>query len=102
MIRSSAIFSLLLALSLSGCVSVKSVSLTSIPEDREQVVTASGDRFLFLGISFSTSYIDETIASLGDQCPDGKVEGVLTKHEYVNYFLYLFATERVVARGFCR
>ena len=100
--KTLATISLILTLTFTGCVHVKTVSLTSVPEDRGQAVSAEGSRFLFLGISFSTDYVDEAIAKLSDQCPNGKIEGVLTKLEVVNYFLFFFATERVVAKGFCR
>ena len=89
-------------LSLPGCVHVKTVSLTSIPAARGQIVTAEGSRFMFLGISFNSDYIDETIGRLSEQCPSGKIDGVLTKLEVVDYFLFIVADERITARGFCR
>ena len=91
---------LILALT-GGCVHVNTVSLTSIPADRNKVVNAESSRFLLFGISFSSDFIDEAIKELSVQC-DGKIEGVLTKFETHNYFLFIFMTEHVIARGFCR
>ena len=93
---------LIFSISAVGCVSVKTVSLTSVPAQRTKVVKAEDSRFLFLGISFSTQFIDSAIENLSGQCPSGKIEGILTKHEVVNYFLWFFMTERVTAKGFCQ
>ncbi len=103
MIKKTALLMCLsLPLMTSACVSVKSVSLTSVPTERQNVIQAEGSRFLFFGLSFSSKFIDQAIDELSSKCPNGKVEGVLTKHENVNYFLGLFVTERVIAKGFCR
>ena len=80
---------------------MNTVSLSSIPAERDQVVSAESSRFLFLGISFSTEFVDEAVKSLRSQC-NGKVEGIITKFETHNYFLFLFMNEKISVKGFCR
>lgn len=86
---------------LSGCVSLQSVSLTSLPADRNQRVKAEAERFIVLGLNFDNNYVNSLTSDLKSQCPNGTVSGVLTKSESINYFLYLFWTSRVTATGFC-
>ena len=92
---------LLLTLLMSGCVHMNTVSLSSIPAQREQVVSAESSRFLLFGISFSSDFVDEAVQSLSEQC-NGKVEGIITKFETHNYFLYMFMSDVVSVKGFCR
>ena len=80
---------------------MNTVSVSSIPAQRDQVVSAEGSRFMFLGISFSSDFVDEAVEDLSGMC-NGKVEGIMTKFETHNYFLYLFTSEVVKVKGFCR
>ena len=80
---------------------MNTVSVSSIPAQRDNLVSAESSRFLFLGISFSTDFVEEAVEELGDQCK-GKVEGIITKFETHNYFLYLFMSEKVKVKGFCK
>ena len=92
---------LLMTLGLSGCVSLSSLSTTSIPEDRSTLVEASDSRFLFLFINFNNDYANTLTKSLATQCPKGRVEGILTKQEHVIYFPLLAHQIRVSATGYC-
>lgn len=91
----------LLLIIVSGCVSLNSVSLTSVPADRSKRVAAASERFIFMGFNFDNDYVNAITSDLKTQCPSGTVSGVLTKAESVNYFLYIFWKSRVSATGYC-
>ncbi len=94
--------SLLLFLGLlSGCVSLNTVSLTSIPAKRDRQVQAEASKYIFLGLSFDNDFVDEMTGQLKQKCPDGMISGILTKDEAVNYFLYIFWRHHVTATGYC-
>lgn len=84
-----------------GCVYLNSVSITSIPKDRTHKVMAEANKFMFMGFNFNNDYINNIPADLARQCPGGKVQGVLTKDENVDYFLYFFWTKKITAEGYC-
>lgn len=91
----------LFVLVLTSCTSLHSVSTSSIPAQRGKPVSAKSEKFIILGFNFSNEYIDHVVKDLARQCPNGKVQGILTKQESVNYFLYFFWTSRVSAQGYC-
>ncbi|MBT4760718.1 MAG: hypothetical protein HOO06_03380 [Bdellovibrionaceae bacterium] len=83
----------------SGCAFLRSVSTTSVPKNRKNKVSAQAEKFYFLGFNFSNSYVDGLVQDLADQCPKGKVQGILTKHEVISY---VFFTKNIVsANGYC-
>lgn len=84
-----------------GCVSLQSVSLTSVPADRSQRVKAESERFIFMGFNFDNDYVNAITADLKTQCPNGTVSGLLTKAESINYFLYIFWRSKITATGYC-
>lgn len=93
-------FTFLLALvSLAGCASVNSISITPIPAKRDNRVSAEVSRFIFLGFNFDNNYIDPLVDNLKSQCPGGVVSGILTKDETMFYLLA--HTRKVTATGFC-
>lgn len=85
----------------SGCVSLNSVSLTSVPVERGQKVRAASERFIFMGFNFDNDYVNTVTTDLKTQCPNGTVSGLLTKSESINYFLYIFWKSRITATGYC-
>ena len=93
--------SLVLSFALVGCVHLGSVSTSSIPVDRSKPVEVEAFKFLPFLISFSNSYVNDLAASLAEQCPNGKVEGVLTKQELITYFPGIAHAYRVTASGYC-
>jgi hypothetical protein len=95
------ILSAALAVGLTGCVSLQSVSLTQIPAQRKREVHAEASKFLFFFISFDNDFVDEVRDELRDKCRGGKVTGILTKDESVNYFLGIFTRRRIQATGYC-
>jgi len=90
-----------LSFMLTSCVSLQSVSMTQIPSDRDDKVSASADQFLFLNIAFDNDFVNDVNKQLLERCKGGRITGILTKHEYINYFLHIFARRRVTADGFC-
>jgi hypothetical protein len=92
--------SLLLVLPLlAGCASVNSISMTTIPKDRNQVVRAEVSKTIFLAFNFDNDFVDPLVEKLKAQCPQGIVTGILTKDEVISYVIV--HTRRVVATGFC-
>ena len=84
---------------LSGCVSLKSVSVTQVPKERSQPIQASGSAFNFLGFTFDIEFADAVAEDLKKQCVGGQVQGILTKYETTAYFLVFKRT--VTAQGYC-
>jgi hypothetical protein len=93
---------LALVFSLIGCTHMHSVSTTSIPVQRDKKVEAEGYRFLFLMMNFDNNYVDALPKKLAKQCPNGRVEGILTKHEVITYFPLIAHASRVTATGYCQ
>jgi len=86
---------------LSNCASVNSVSLTPIPAERKSLVRTQMSKTIFLGFNFDNDFIDEIVDDLKRQCPNGKVSGLLTKDENINYFLYFVWKKQITATGYC-
>lgn len=84
---------------LTACVSLDSVSLTQLPEDRERLVSASASDIVFLGFTTQNDFVDEAVDNLKAKCRGGKLSGILTKHQTTAYVL-VFKRE-VIASGYC-
>jgi len=80
---------------------MRSISTTSIPAERSKPVEAEGYRFMLLMINVDNDYIDGLTKDLAAECPDGRVEGILTKQEDIMYFPLIAHAVRVTATGFC-
>jgi len=98
MLNKTILFSLL-ALSLSGCVGLNTVSMTQVPAERENKISTSSSSWNFIGINFSNKFVDVAIDKLKDQCSSGKIEGVYTKHQTTGYLL-VFKRE-VIVSAYC-
>ena len=85
-----------------GCASVQSVSLTSIPAGRDHKIQSETSKFIVLGFNFNNDFIDEMKEDLQRQCPNGKISGILTKDEVIDYFLMIFWKRQVTATGYCQ
>ncbi len=97
----SRLFIVLLTLvSLSGCVSLNSLSLTQVPSDRSNLISASAYDWVFLGLTSQNYFVEEAINRLKIQCQGGKLTGILTKHQTTAYLL-VFKRE-VIASGYCQ
>lgn len=86
---------------LSSCAFLNSVSQTSIPKDRSKVVTASVTNNIIFLFNFSNDYLNQLTPKLMDQCPNGSVQGILTKDETFTYFPLVFSKVKVTATGYC-
>lgn len=95
----SALFSIFF---MSSCASINSVSLTQIPQERNQKVKAVKDKIIFLGFNFDNDFVDQMSTELQRQCPNGRITGILTKDENINYFLYIVWKKQVSAEGYCQ
>jgi hypothetical protein len=84
---------------LCACTSLQSVSVTQIPSDRSHPVRAEVSNTALFGIHFDNDFVDDLQSRLLEQCPRGKVTGILTKHESTLYVIV--ATRTVVATGYC-
>lgn len=82
-----------------GCASVNSVSITPIPKERSNKVRAEVSKIIILGFNFDNDFIDALVPKLQQQCPNGKVTGLLTKDEVISYFLVF--KKQVTATGYC-
>ncbi|MCT7358978.1 hypothetical protein [Thalassolituus pacificus] len=84
---------------LTGCVSLNSVSLTQVPAERSNEISATSSSWTFLGIAFSNDFVDEAVLDLKSQCAGGKVEGILTKFQHTVFIPVVI--REVVATGYC-
>ena len=91
----------LLLLASFGCTTLNSVSLTPIPAERSKPIHLEKDKFIFLGFNFDNDFVDEINEDLREKCQGGKISGILTKDEDINYFLYIFWKKRVTVDGYC-
>lgn len=86
---------------LSGCTHMASISTTSVPVERGKKVSAKAENFIVLGLNFDNDYVNGLTQDLAQQCPEGRVEGILTKMEEITYFpLFAHAVE-ITATGYC-
>ena len=84
-----------------GCTHLRSLSVTTIPEDRSRPVSAAAQRTIVLGINADNDYAKTLVQDLAKQCPNGTVSGVVTRYErsmVVPIFAY---ANRVYAEGYC-
>jgi hypothetical protein len=96
------LISLAFLMTLSGCASLNSVSVTPIPANRTAQVSAEASRWIILGFNFDNDYADEVTKKLSDTCPGGKISGILTKDEVYMYFSVFVLKRKVVASGYCQ
>jgi hypothetical protein len=86
---------------LASCTHMASVSQTSIPAKKGKVVSAEVEKNIIFLFNFSNAYVDEINDKLVAQCPNGSVQGVLTKHESITYFPIIFHRVKITAEGYC-
>jgi hypothetical protein len=84
-----------------GCASIHSVSLTPISVDRKNQVQAQTSKVIIMHFNFDNDFVDEVVNDLKQQCPGGRISGILTKDEVINYFLYFVYKRQITAKGFC-
>jgi hypothetical protein len=86
---------------ISSCAQVRSVSQTSIPLKKDKPVKAEVTNNIFLLFNFSTTYVNDLTLQLQKSCPNGRVEGILTKDVLTMYFPIIFYRENITAEGYC-
>lgn len=88
---------------LTQCTTVRSVSMSQVPEAaaRRSLVTATASSPVILFIPFNTGYLDTAREDFVSKCQKGAIEGVLSKHEDVDYFLSLIMIQRIHLQGYC-
>jgi len=86
---------------LSSCTHMASVSQTSIPAKKGNVVKAEVKNNIIFFFNFSNDYVNEINEKLIAQCPNGSVKGILTKHENITYFPIIFHQIKISAEGYC-
>lgn len=89
------------ALLSAGCASINSLSLTPIPANRSNKVEVVKSKVIILGFNFDNDFVDQINDDLKAKCPAGKVSGILTKDENINYFLYFVWKKQVSVTGYC-
>ncbi|TGN07023.1 hypothetical protein [Leptospira ilyithenensis] len=87
--------------SLLGCAQLQTVSMTPqpFPKDREVPIQADVSKFVFLAFNFNNDFLEEIPAKLTAQCPTGKITGLFTKYEIIQYVLAY--RMNVIAKGYC-
>ncbi|MBP7281281.1 MAG: hypothetical protein KBA66_06890 [Leptospiraceae bacterium] len=92
---------LVLASGIVNCVQLHSIAINSQPEpkEREKQITAQTDKLVFLAFNFNNDFLDEAPKKLLEQCKDGKIKGIVSKFETVNYFLFIRYV--IKASGYC-
>lgn len=95
------ILSILILLFSMGCTHLSSLSTSSVPKERNVKVSAVQERFIFFLFNFNNDYVNNMAEDLANQCPKGKVQGILTKHENITYFPIIAHKIRVTAEGYC-
>ncbi|MBU6154930.1 MAG: hypothetical protein KGP28_11555 [Bdellovibrionales bacterium] len=86
-------------LALSACASLKSVSITRVPQDRSNPISSEAWGWGFLGIYFDNDFANEAVKKLDSQCENGRISGVMTK--YTSKFYLLWTTRTINATGYC-
>lgn len=84
-----------------GCASINSLSLTPIPAERKNPVQAERSKIIILGFNFDNDFVDDVVDELKQQCPKGKVTGLLTKDENIFYFMFFVWKKHITATGYC-
>ncbi len=86
---------------LPACVTVGSITLSQVPaqSQRKAKIEAEEHGIVVLGIPFGTDYVEKSAKGLQEKCVGKRVEGVLAKHEVVNYIL--FDIRRSKLSGYC-
>ncbi len=84
---------------MAGCVRINSISITQIPKKRSNIIKASAEKNIFLGINSDNYFVDYLVEDLQLQCIDGDIQGILTKDEVIDYGFW--HTRRVIAEGYC-
>ncbi|MCX6132129.1 MAG: hypothetical protein NTX25_24115 [Proteobacteria bacterium] len=97
------VFSCLFSLLLLACTTVQSISISQIPSasTRNKRITSSASSPIIFAIPFGHSFVERARDDLISQCPNGQIDGVLSKHQSKDYFLSLVLVNEVVMEAYC-
>ena len=90
-----------LAVFLTNCTYMTSVSQTNIPHKKHRQVKAETHKIIFLGFNFDNDHVLNLKNRLKNQCPDGDVKGILTKSANTMYFGFFVWAQDIQATGYC-
>jgi len=90
---------ILLSLLVTACASLHTLSVTPQPKDRSNQIMAEVSKTVILAFNFENSFVNELQPKLIEQCPKGKITGIVTKYE--TFFYFLFYTMHVKSTGYC-
>lgn len=90
------------SLSMNGCTYTNAVSQTNIPLNRSKPIEASVDKFIFFNFNFDNDYTLQLASKLKKRCPQGDVRGITTQDKTTLYFLFIFWSREVTAKGYCQ
>lgn len=67
---------------------------------KPNIVEASSEQFVILGIAFDTDYVEIALSQLIQKCPKGTLDGITTKYSTdLGFFSW---TNRIKMMGICR
>jgi len=84
---------------LCSCASLRSVSVTRVPQDRSKPIESEAWGWGIFGLYFNNDFVDEAVKKLDSQCENGRISGVMTK--YTSKFYLLWTTRSINASGYC-
>ena len=86
---------------LQACVYTQSVTLTNVPLNRSQKVSASVERWVFFA-TFDSNEVNSAPEALKKKCPGGRITGVSAK-ELRRLFLFQIIMKREIhLEGYCQ
>ncbi len=81
------------------CSTLHSVSITQIPQERENRIQVVVHDWGFFGIHTSNKITDDAREKLEAKCRGGKITGILTKYADYNYLLTV--KREITVTAFC-
>ena len=84
---------------MTACASLHTVSVTPQPKDRSIQIVAEVSKTVILAFNFENTFVNDLQPKLIEQCPKGKITGLVTKYE--TFFYFLFYTMHVKSSGYC-
>jgi hypothetical protein len=67
--------------------------------EQGEMVKATGEQFVIMGITDNTAYVDEAYKSLMSACPKGTITGITT--QYSTALGFFSWTNKILMQGLC-
>ena len=84
-----------------SCAQLISVSQTSVPAKKGRIVETTKKKWVWGSAHFNNSFVYSVREDLIEQCPRGRVQGLLTTTEKIVYLPFLVERIKVQSQGFC-